>query len=265
MLEKKIETNNIINSKLEFMTKTIYDYWFLQFEFPDENGKPYKSSGGKMIWNEELKKSIPYAWEVKPFINFGELLMGQSPNSTSYNEDKRGKPLINGAAELQKDKIEISKYTDKPTRVCRTNDLIFCIRATIGNLRYADRDYCLGRGVAAFTPKTKEYSEYLYFVIKDILKLYNKILTGSIIVGITKDDFEKKSILLPNKDILKSFSEISYIMINTLKKNEKENQELISLRDFLLPMLMNGQVTFKEFNDEINIKDIQQSLKEKIK
>lgn len=244
-INSKIENNNAINAELESMARTIYDYWFLQFDFPDENGKPYKSSGGKMVWNEELKREIPEGWGIEKLNKIGQLLMGQSPKSESYNEIGVGLPLINGAAELQKERVYISKYTDDPTRICKKNDLIFCIRATIGNLRYAEREYCLGRGVAALTPNKEEYSEYLFHVINNILDIYEKTLSGSIIVGITKDDLADKIIVCPTDNVIRNFSKVVCPIMTKIRINEQENQELVSLRDFLLPLLMNGQVGFK--------------------
>lgn len=245
-IEQKININNKISDELEDMAKTIYDYWFLQFEFPNEEGKPYKSSGGKMVWNEELKREIPEGWEVRTLENLGNLIMGQSPKSTSYNNKKEGLPLINGAAELQKDKIEITKYTSEPTRICKKEDLIFCIRATIGNINYADKSYCLGRGVGAFRVTEKEYVEYIFLTLRNILNMYNKILTGSIIVGITKEDLLQQNIIKPKNDVITQFYNKVHIMAEKMKSIRKENQELTSLRDFLLPLLMNGQVGFKE-------------------
>lgn len=244
-ISKKIELNNKINDELEVMAKTVYDYWFLQFEFPNEEGKPYKSSGGKMVWNDELKREIPEGWDVQTLENLGNLIMGQSPKSTSYNNKKEGLPLINGAAELQKDKIEITKYTSEPTRICKKEDLIFCIRATIGNINYADKSYCLGRGVGAFRVTEKEYVEYMFLTLRNILNMYNKILTGSIIVGITKEDLLQQNIIKPKNDVITQFYNKVHFMAEKMKSIKKENQELTSLRDFLLPLLMNGQVGFK--------------------
>lgn len=244
-IEQKININNKISDELEDMAKTIYNYWFLQFEFPNEEGKPYKSSGGKMIWNEVLKREIPEGWDVQTLENLGNLIMGQSPKSTSYNNKKEGLPLINGAAELQKDKIEITKYTSEPTRICKKEDLIFCIRATIGNINYADKSYCLGRGVGAFRVTEKEYVEYMFLTLRNILNMYNKILTGSIIVGITKEDLLQQNIIKPKNDVITQFYNKVHFMAEKMKSIKKENQELTSLRDFLLPLLMNGQVGFK--------------------
>ena len=245
-INKKIRNNNKIVSKIDEISKSIYDYWFLQFEFPNEDGKPYKSSGGKMVWNDELKREIPEGWKVKSYSKLGKLLMGQSPKSDSYNNEGIGYPLINGAAELREDSVAISKYTSNPTRVSQIGDLLFCIRATISNLQFGQAEYCLGRGVASYRPNSKKHIEYLYFVTNDILAVYNKILTGSIIVGISKDDLLQQPILTPNESIINAFSETVHPMFETIANLKKENQELASLRDFLLPMLMNGQVTFKE-------------------
>lgn len=245
-IDNKINLNNSICSDLESMAKTIYDYWFLQFDFPNEDEKPYKSSGGKMVWNDALKREIPEGWKASPYATFGNLLMGQSPKSDSYNNAGVGYPLINGAAELQKDNVIISKYTSNPTRISGKGDLLFCIRATIGNLQFGQTEYCLGRGVASYSPIDKRYAEYLYFVTNDILEHYNKILTGSIIVGITKDDLSEQAVLAPSKERVFAFSKVTQPMFDKIYELKAENLKLTSLRDFLLPMLMNGQVTFKE-------------------
>lgn len=94
-LDSKIELNNKINAELESMAKAIYDYWFVQFDFPDEDGKPYKSSGGKMVWNEELKREIPEGWRVRMIKDVSSVIMGQSPRGESYNRKGLGVPLLN--------------------------------------------------------------------------------------------------------------------------------------------------------------------------
>ena len=90
-IDSKIENNNAINTELEAMAKTIYDYWFLQFKFPDENGKPYKSSGGKMVWNEELNREIPDGWNSITLGKIFSITMGSSPKGETLNESKKGK------------------------------------------------------------------------------------------------------------------------------------------------------------------------------
>jgi len=242
-LDAKIELNNKINAELEAMAKTLYEYWFVQFDFPNEEGKPYKSSGGKMVWNEELKRKIPEGWEVKELEEIAKCIMGQSPKGESYNFDKIGVPLLNGPADYENGVLKGRTYTTEPTRLCQKDDLVLCIRATIGNLVYSEQEFCLGRGVAAVRPIDKKLSELIYFLLLQEIERFKIHATGSIIVGITKDDLIKSNCLIPNENVLNAFHKLIKPQFNKIRANLKENQELASLRDWLLPMLMNGQVT----------------------
>lgn len=245
-ISDKIFNNNAILSELQSLAKTIYDYWFLQFDFPDENGNPYRSSGGKMVWNDKLKREIPEGWKVKQLCSICDFIMGQSPKGKSYNVNGIGYPLINGAVELNKNGITINKYTDEANRISSVGDWLFCIRATIGNVQMSDKQYALGRGVAGAHPKNKKYTEYLYMIIIQMCDYFSKILVGSIITGMTKDDILNYPVIIPSEETI---SEFHTILSNSFIKKEclkQENQELASLRDFLLPLLTNGQVTFKE-------------------
>lgn len=244
-LDKKILNNNNIISELESMAKTIYDYWFLQYEFPNEEGKPYKSSGGKMVYNESLKREIPIGWTVGTLSDIANFIMGQSPKSSAYNELGKGLPLINGAVELTSSGIDINKYTTEYNRVCKVNDLLFCIRATLGNIQFADREYCLGRGVASARPKEEMYVEYAYQVLNYMISYFESVLSGSIIVGMTKDNIADFTTIIPPKDIMDKYHNVSKDSLITCRRLKDENKELQNLRDYLLPLLMNGQVSFK--------------------
>lgn len=241
-LDSKIELNNRINAELEAMAKTIYDYWFVQFDFPDKNGKPYKSSGGKMVWNEELKREIPEGWEVKDLQEIAMCLMGQSPKGESYNQDGIGTPLLNGPADYENGALKGRTYTTEPTRLCQKDDLVLCIRATIGNLVYSEQEFCLGRGVAAVRANDKRLSELIYFLLIQEIERFKVQATGSIIVGITKDDLIESKCLLPKDELIISFHNLIKPQFDKIRINIKENQKLTELRDWLLPMLMNGQV-----------------------
>jgi type I restriction enzyme S subunit len=245
-IDSKIELNNKINAELEAMAKLIYDYWFVQFDFPDANGKPYKSSGGKMVYNEELKREIPEGWEVKELDEVATCFMGQSPKGDTYNNDGVGTPLLNGPADYKNGALFGRTYTTAPSRLCEKNDLVLCIRATIGNLVYSEGQFCLGRGVAAVRPKNSTYSELIYFLILQEIRRFKMQATGSIIKGITKDDLAKSKCLIPSKNIGLSFHSSINPIFDKLRKNKEETLSLIELRDWLLPMLMNGQVTIKE-------------------
>lgn len=238
----KIELNNKINADLEAMAKTIYDYWFVQFDFPNAKGKPYKNSGGKMVWNEELKREIPEGWKVKELQEIAKCTMGQSPKGESYNQDGIGVPLLNGPADYENGALKGRTYTTEPTRLCQKDDLVLCIRATIGNLVYSEQEFCLGRGVAAVRPNDKKLSELIYFLLIQEIERFKVQATGSIIVGITKDDLIESKCLTPPIDLIASFHNLINPQFDKIRNNIKENQQLASLRDWLLPMLMNGQV-----------------------
>src|SRR6267143_3772977 len=165
-LDEKIELNEQNRENLEAITNAIFKQWFIDFEFPNEEGKPYKSSGGGMIFNEEVVEQIPKGWEAGKLGDIIELTMGLSPRGEYYNVIGKGLPLINGAADFSDGRVAPKKFTVKPTRVCKKGDLLFCIRGTIGNLTYADKPYCLGRGVAAITTNDVFYKEYVYLVLE---------------------------------------------------------------------------------------------------
>ena len=241
-IDEKIDINNKINKELEAMAKLIYDYWFVQFDFPVENGKPYKSSGGKMVYNEELKREIPVGWDVGEIQDLAVCIMGQSPKGESYNQKGIGIPLLNGPADYKNGVLKAKTYTTQPTRLCKKDDLILCIRATIGNLVYSNQEFCLGRGVASVRPLFPELSEYIYYLLEREIEVFKVRATGSIIKGITKEDLISAKVLVPNTEMLKRFSNIIKPYFDNIRLNNYQNNDLIELRDWLLPMLMNGQV-----------------------
>ena len=241
-ISSKIELNNKINAELEAMVKLIYDYWFVQFDFPNENGKPYKSSGGIMVYNEELKRGIPDGWEVQELKEIAKCIMGQSPKGESYNKEQIGTPLLNGPADYENGALKGFTYTTSPTRLCKKDDMVLCIRATIGKLVYSEQEFCLGRGVAAVRPNEKRLSELVYNLLQQEIERFKIQATGSIIKGITKDDLIESKCLIPTDNLIDSFHKLIRPKFDKIRINKKENQKLAELRDWLLPMLMNGQV-----------------------
>ena len=222
-LDAKIEINNKINQELEAIAKTLYDYWFVQFDFPDANGKPYKSSGGLMVFNEELKREIPFGWEVKELQHISKCIMGQSPKGESYNKDKAGTPLLNGPADYENGALKGRTYTTSPTRLCQKDDMVLCIRATIGNLVYSEQEFCLGRGVAAVRPSEKRFSELVYYLLLQEIERFKIQATGSIIRGITKDDLIESKCLIPTDKLIKSFHNKSKPIFDKIRINKKRN------------------------------------------
>ncbi|MGV3310440.1 restriction endonuclease subunit S [Streptococcus suis] len=238
ILDQKIALNNQINEELEAMAKTLYDYWFVQFDFPDENGKPYKSSGGKMVYNDQLKREIPEGWGVK---QLGEV---------SICHDSRRVPL---SSKDRENKNGIIPYYGATGIMDYIDDFIFegdyILMAEDGSVMTSEGKPILQRitgktwvnNHAHVLEPTNEYScKLLLLSLKDISVL--QIKTGSIQMKITQENMNK--ILLPDigRDLLSKINEVLLPIDEKQLKLLKQNQELTQLRDWLLPMLMNGQV-----------------------
>jgi type I restriction enzyme S subunit len=184
------------------------------------------------------------------------IIMGQSPKSEFYNKNNEGLPLLNGAADYVNGVLCPDNYTTSYPRVCNKNDFVLCIRATIGNLVYAEREFCLGRGVAAVRVSDYQMSEQMYYVLLNEIEKFKAQATGSIIKGIIKDDLTDVKITIPNEYIKNKFHNLINPIFTKIRINKQQNQELAKLRDWLLPMLMNGQVKVKDSEYINNIDDI---------
>ncbi|MEJ7828953.1 MAG: restriction endonuclease subunit S, partial [Segetibacter sp.] len=200
VLVNRIALNNQLIQKLEETAQAIYKQWFVDFEFPDENGAPYKSNGGLMEFNEELEKEVPKGWNNGKMSDIVSIIMGQSPLGDTYNLQGRGTALINGPVEFGLYFPEKTKWTSSPTKLSKAGDLIVCVRgSTVGRYVKSDGIYCLGRGVCSFrAKKSQEFVDVLY------RNLYQKLLaltTGSTFPnwdGITLSNFP---ILIPHSPL----------------------------------------------------------------
>lgn len=235
---EKIRSNNKINAELEAMTKTIYDYWFLQFEFPNEDGKPYKSSGGKMVWNEELKREIPEGWSYEYISNISKIIAGgDKDENIQVNCDKDHTIPVYSNSEKNKG---LYGFTQKATleEPCIT----VSARGTIGLSFIRLEPFVPIIRLICVIPNNIEYLKFLEISLNKID--YRK--NGSIQQQLTVPQLASYKFIFPNKIILEKYHKLTMNIQKKILENEKENQELISLRDFLLPLLMNGQVGFKE-------------------
>lgn len=239
-LDEKIETNNQINEKLEEMAQALFKHWFVDFEFPNENGEPYKSSGGEMVESE--LGMIPKGWNVVTLEKIAELIMGLSPKSSTYNEDGIGLPLLNGAADFDKNNLRPSRFTSDPKRVSKKEDWLLCIRGTIGNLTFSDGDYALGRGVAAIRAKESMYREIIYFNLQKSIKELISLASGSVISGLSKQDINNLKIITPDKKILTVFHNLIHKIQQEQIDLKSQNKVLSKIRDILLPKLMSGEI-----------------------
>lgn len=241
-LDAKIELNNQINAELEKMAKTIYDYWFVQFDFPDKNGKPYKTSGGEMIYNEILKRKIPKKWNDGELNDIANITMGQSPLGESYNEKGDGMIFYQGCTDFGNRFPTVRKFTTQPTRYAKEGDILLSVRAPVGTLNIAKENCCIGRGLAALNSKDNCIA-YLFGVLTNLKQIFDRRnVDGTTFGSITKDDLFTLKVVRPEDVVLKKYNEIINPVFQKQNKIEFENQKLTELRDWLLPMLMNGQV-----------------------
>ncbi|MCE2068052.1 restriction endonuclease subunit S [Streptococcus thermophilus] len=225
-IDQKIQINNKINQELEAMAKTLYDYWFVQFDFPDQNGNPYKSSGGKMVYNPELKREIPEGWGVEKLSYFLTI-----KNGKDHKHLQDGKFAVYGSGGIMR---MVTDY------LYSGESILFPRKGTLNNVMYVNEKF--------WTVDTMFYSEvnknnsalYVFYSVKDID--FNKLNTGTGVPSMTSSILYDLSIIVPEENILEKFNTIVKRNYETIKLNNIQNQELTQLRDWLLPMLMNGQV-----------------------
>ncbi|BCV51746.1 restriction endonuclease subunit S [Shewanella algae] len=244
-LDDKIELNNRINAELEAMAKTLYDYWFVQFDFPDVNGKPYKASGGKMVYNDTLKREIPEGWSDKTLSQIANITMGQSPAGSSYNEEGTGTIFYQGSTDFGWLFPSTRQYTTAPSRMAKKGDILLSVRAPVGDMNIANTDCCIGRGLAALNSKAGS-DGFLFYVMKYFKQIFDRRNSeGTTFGSITKNDLHSLTLAYPTADLLEKYDEVVTNYNKMIFERSLENRELVNLRDWLLPMLMNGQVTVK--------------------
>ena len=247
-IDNKIELNNKINDELESMAKTIYDYWFLQFEFPNEEGKPYKSSGGKMVWNDELKREIPEGWEVKTLYDIADYINGLACQKYRPINKDNILPVIK-IVEMHNGITSNTEYVrdDIPLKnIIDTGDILFSWSASLEVTLWKGKKAGLNQHIFKVVPKFYP-KYYIYMQLSAYIINFIKIAeTRKTTMGhITIDHLKQSKILLPNIKLAKTYDIFVKDLFEKILLNNIENQELTSLRDFLLPLLMNGQVGFK--------------------
>jgi type I restriction enzyme S subunit len=238
---QKIEINNKINQELEAMAKTLYDYWFVQFDFPDKNGKPYKSSGGNMIFNEELKREIPEGWEVKELGEVSEIKRGKLV--TAKTADLKGNIKVVSAG------INYSYLHSKSNRLENTIT-VSGSGASAGFINFW-REPIFANDCSTVRGSTD--SETL--IILEFLRMRQNYIfqqaRGSAQPHVYPNDISILKIAIPNNDLFEDFGKQILPSNKIIANNLKQNQKLSELRDWLLPMLMNGQVTVGYAEQEV--------------
>ena len=237
-LDNKVELNNKVNAELESIAKTLYDYWFLQFEFPNEEGKPYKSSGGKMVYNEQLKREIPEGWEVK---ELGTQIIENEKSNIQVNkvENYGNIPFFTSGEDI----LNCSESLVSGLNIYMSTGGNANIKIYFGEASYSTDTWCFN---------CSKNTIYIYEYIMTIKQQINdNYFNGSGLKHLKKEAFKNILLCVPDNRVIEKFNYLILSFFKIISKYKYENQELSSLRDFLLPLLMNGQVTFKDENEEL--------------
>lgn len=244
-LDSKIELNNQINQQLEEMAKTIYDYWFVQFDFPNEEGKPYKSSGGKMVYNKQLKREIPAGWEVRSLLDIATFTNGIASQRFRPKEGEDFLPVI----KIREMRDGFDENTEKVTENISDDvkvyngDVLFSWSASLEVMIWTGGDGGLNQHI--FKVVSDDYPRsFYYFQLVWYLQHFKMIadLRKTTMGHITREHLKQSRIVVPPIDLIKQLDDILKPIQEKQILNSEENRELASLRDWLLPMLMNGQV-----------------------
>jgi restriction modification system DNA specificity domain protein len=254
-IDQKIQVNNQINQELEAMAKTLYDYWFVQFDFPDQNGKPYKSSGGKMVYNQELKREIPEGWGVEKIEEIAQTGSGGTPKSTNSSYYTDGEvPWIN-SGELNQTIITSTSNFITEEGLRNSNAKLFpsgtilvaMYGATAGKVSFLSFEASTNQAICAIMLSDVRMRYYLKNVIEDLYQYLVNLSTGSARDNLSQDMIKNIKVVIPSNEILDRYFHFSNNIIKELTKKQQENEQLIQLRDWLLPMVMNGQVKLENW------------------
>lgn len=231
-LDSKIELNQQMNNTLEEIGKTLFKRWFVDFEFPNEEGKPYKLSGGEMVYNEELKKEIPKGWEIDHLGNVVDLNWGDM-NTTKMSYIDIGFPTYSASG--LDGQMNHYDYDSKGI-------ILGAIGANCGKTWFANGKWSCIKNTIRIIPKEQQVIEYIYFLSNDN-SFWPK--RGSAQPFVSQTDARNISIIVPEEKVLSVFIKQSSYLLDKIRQNELENIELLKIRNLLLPKLMSGKIRVK--------------------
>lgn len=248
-LDYRIELNQQINKTLEVIAKSIFKHWFIDFEFPNEEGKPYKSSGGELTYDEQVRKKIPIGWR---FDRIGRLLMTKSGGTPSRDNEtfwKNGTVAWINSGKLRDFRIvepaeyitEVARDNSSTTYVPMKTTVIAITGATLGEVSFLEIDSCISQNVVAILASETISSEFIYYWIKHIISDLASWQTGGAQQHINKKIVDDSMLLIPNKQIIEKYSSIARPIFERISLNCFQNLSSTSIRDSLLPKLMSGK------------------------
>ena len=254
MIDEKIHNNNQINDNLEQQLMLLYDYWFIQFDFPDNNGNPYQTSGGKMVWNDTLKRNIPENWKVQS-VNSNCLSSIIKPGVEIFNTKK-----YLATADVKGTSISTGTIVDYYGRESRANmqpsinSVWFAkMKNSIKHL-YLNKEMqpiisssILSTGFCGLQCNEISFEYIASYISNAYFEIHKDMLAhGATQEAVNNDDLASIHIIIPKNSVLHAYHEATQAIYAQISKNICENQELVKLRNWLLPMLMNGQATISD-------------------
>lgn len=233
------------------MAKQLYDYWFVQFDFPNEEGKPYKSSGGKMVWNGKLNREMPEGWEVEKIKDIANTYSGGTPKSTEMeyyengnipwiNSGELNKPIITNTSNF----ITQSGLDNSSAKLYPSNAILIALYgATAGKVSLLSFEACSNQAICGIILNDSVMLDYTRLYLSSLYEHFITLSTGSARDNISQDTVKNTNVIMPQKEVLVSFNQIIRKTTEMLVKNLVEITSLTKQRDELLPLLMNGQVS----------------------
>ena len=251
-IDEKIALNHAINQNLEALAKQLYEYWFVQFDFPNEKGKPYKSSGGAMVWNEKLKREIPKGWFASNVCKIADILSGGTPSKAVSEYWDNGYIPFFGPTDCNgnvfqietADHITLEGLEHCASSLFEEGIIIITARGSIGKLVVVGTPMAMNQSCYALRSKTGEY-EYLYFLTMQLIECLKAKGSGSVFKSIITSDIENSLLCIAPTDIITRFCKSVHHLFQKIKENTIEISNLTKQRDELLPLLMNGQVSLR--------------------
>ena len=253
-LDGKIELNKQINDNLEAMAKQLYDYWFVQFDFPNEDGKPYKSSGGAMVWNEKLKREIPSCFEV---VNMGNLC--DFRNGINYSKDETGNDyqIVNvrniSSSRILLDGEDFDVITVPTSKaenyLLKPDDIIIARSGCPGSTRLllSPTNTLFCGFIICCSPNDSNMRNYLVYCLKQLEGTNATTSGGSILQNVSQDTLKGLYVIVPEKHIIDKFNKTIELIFTRMLNCLKESKALTKQRNELLPLLMNGQASINDY------------------
>jgi len=247
----KLRNNRHSNQSLKDIIQALFRSWFIDFE-PVKSKVECKLPYGMdeetaALFPDSFEDSeigpIPSGWNVGKLNDIANTKMGQSPPGESYCTPSEGIPMVNGAADFSDTEIRANQGTTKPTKICEHGDFVYCIRATVGNLRIADREYCIGRGAAFSREKKANDRWFVYQTIQNLFRIWEWESTGSVMINVSSTQIRDSIVLIPPILIREKFSHMAQHLFEQMENSIKAQIVLSNTRDALLPRLMSGELS----------------------